>query len=189
MVSALSTDTRLTLYTKRMCIWRIEMDHAGLLLQYYHENRDHLEPWEPQRSPGYYSAEHFEQNTQGLIRLNEDGTAINFVLMQKDKKQVIGVCNFTKISLVPESMCFLGYSISREYQGRGMMDEALGKTIEYVFKYTVVEKIQAACIPHNARSIKLLHRLGFMQDSYRKQYLQINGTLEDHIIFVLNKVF
>lgn len=187
MASALSIDTKPALHTVQLLIQQIDMVHAPLLLDYYSKNQKHLEPWEPERSSEYYSLNHFEQNTQKLLQLNDEGQAFNFVLLPKDSNQVIGVCNFTKVTMEPEPKCFLGYSISEDYQGKGFMFEALTHTIHYVFKHTPVVKIEAACILLNQRSVNLLARLGFIRESYRKKYLQINGSLEDHIIYTLNQ--
>ena len=46
-----------------------------------------------------------------------------------------------------------------------------------------LHRLEAACIPSNAASIKLLEKMGFVREGYAREYLCINGLWQDHLLF------
>lgn len=78
--------------------------------------------------------------------------------------------------------CYLGYSVDHSSQGRGVMYEALDTLIPVVFSQFGLHRIMANYMPRNERSGRLLQRLGFEKEGYAKDYLQIAGRWEDHVL-------
>jgi len=48
-----------------------------------------------------------------------------------------------------------------------------------------LHRIEAACLPHNDRSIQLLTRTNFQPEGMARAYLRINGLWQDHLLFAL----
>ena len=46
-----------------------------------------------------------------------------------------------------------------------------------------LHRIEAACIPTNIASVKLLEKTGFRREGYARQYLCINGIWQDHLLY------
>jgi len=46
-----------------------------------------------------------------------------------------------------------------------------------------LHRLEAACIPVNLASIRLLTKCGFRQEGLARRYLKINGRWEDHLLF------
>jgi ribosomal-protein-alanine N-acetyltransferase len=46
-----------------------------------------------------------------------------------------------------------------------------------------LERIEAACLPENAASIRVLEKAGFHREGYARGYLSIAGTRRDHLLF------
>jgi ribosomal-protein-alanine N-acetyltransferase len=63
------------------------------------------------------------------------------------------------------------------------MSEALRLVVHHGFTRCGLHRIEAACIPGNARSIALLERAGFTAEGTLKSYLRINGQWADHILY------
>ena len=57
--------------------------------------------------------------------------------------------------------CEIGYELLTNFQGQGIMKEALEKVIDYAFNTIKVKKIEAFFHRDNQRSIKLLEKLSF----------------------------
>jgi len=57
--------------------------------------------------------------------------------------------------------CEIGYELLTNFQGQGIMREALEKVIDYAFNTIKVKKIEAFFHRDNQRSIKLLEKLSF----------------------------
>jgi ribosomal-protein-alanine N-acetyltransferase len=62
------------------------------------------------------------------------------------------------------------------------MRESLQASISYVFSELRLHRIMANYMPFNRRSGGLLRRLGFVVEGYARDYLQINGAWEDHVL-------
>jgi ribosomal-protein-alanine N-acetyltransferase len=45
--------------------------------------------------------------------------------------------------------------------------------------------VEAACIPRNEASLRLLKACGFQQEGSARSYLRINGSWEDHVLFAI----
>jgi ribosomal-protein-alanine N-acetyltransferase len=57
--------------------------------------------------------------------------------------------------------CEIGYELLTNFQGQGIMREALEKVIDYAFNTIKVKKIEAFFHRDNQRSTKLLEKLSF----------------------------
>ena len=65
------------------------------------------------------------------------------------------------------------------------MTAGLQLAIDYIFGQLALHRIEAACIPENDRSIRLLEKAGFQREGYMKEYLKIRGEWRDHLLFAL----
>ena len=57
--------------------------------------------------------------------------------------------------------CEIGYELLTNFQGQGIMKEAVEKVIDYAFNTIKVKKIEASLHRDNQSSIKLLEKLSF----------------------------
>ena len=48
-----------------------------------------------------------------------------------------------------------------------------------------LHRIEAACIPGNKRSIRVLEKAGFTREGLLRSYLKINGGWQDHYLYAL----
>ena len=46
-----------------------------------------------------------------------------------------------------------------------------------------LHRLEAACIPTNLASIRLLEKTGFRREGYAREYLCINGIWQDHLLY------
>ena len=159
-----------------------DVGEAGLVLDYYLENRDHLCKWEPKRTDDFYTIETWQALLSENSSMVQSGTALKFLALNKAKNEVIGICSFTNIVHGIFQACNLGYSVSKKYEGLGYMTEILGATIEYMFDVVGLHRIMANYVPENSRSAAVLHRLGFEKEGFAKSYLKINGQWRDHVL-------
>ena len=61
--------------------------------------------------------------------------------------------------------CEIGYELLTNFQGQGIMKEAVEKVIDYAFNTIKVQKIEAFLHRDNQRSIKLLDKLFFKKSN------------------------
>jgi ribosomal-protein-alanine N-acetyltransferase len=172
------------LVTERLVVLLPGPEAAPQVLAYFVDNRAHLEPWGPPVPEEFYSVGfHADRLLRAREDLADDRSLRLFLWDRGDEGgEVLGNINFTQFSRGPFQSCMLGYGAARRAQGTGMMHEALVASIAYVFDVLRLHRIQAAYVPANERSGRLLRRLGFTVEGYARDYLYIGGAWRDHIV-------
>lgn len=168
--------------TQRTALTILHPEQAHLLLAYHLENKDHLAPWEPARDSSFYTAESCRLRCESAYQAYLDGSAANFIALERGSNKMIAGCNFTNIVRGPLQGCYLGYSVHQEFEGKGLMHEVAAAAIQYVFDELGLHRIMANHLPSNLRSQKLLGKLGFEREGYAKAYLKIAGKWEDMVL-------
>lgn len=177
-----------TYTTDRLVLRTMNEDEAFKSLNFYKENKDFLQPYEPIRTPVFYTLEHHQR----IVRLEqEDMDALKSLRLWMYKKSdaayttPLGNFAFSNIIRGIFQSCFLGYKLDESYMGQGYMTEALTEGIRIIFQDYGLHRIEANIMPSNAPSLNLIKKLGFEEEGLAKQYLKINGKWEDHIHMVL----
>jgi [ribosomal protein S5]-alanine N-acetyltransferase len=97
-----------------------------------------------------------------IVKINKNianNESIYWAIKLKENKELIGTICFWNIQL-KESIAEIGYELMTDYQGKGLMQEALLAVINYGFKIGF-KTINACPNAANLRSIKLLERNNF----------------------------
>jgi ribosomal-protein-alanine N-acetyltransferase len=177
------------LSTPRLVIRMADYRDASEIARYYSHNRAFLQSFEPTRPEEFFSEAFWRSQTEhNLIEFTHDHSLRLFVFEQTHPKTVVGVVNFSQIFRDPFHACVLGYSLAEVKQGQGYMYETLSAAIDYMFAEQNFHRIMANYMPRNQRSGNLLRRLGFTVEGYARDYLQINGKWEDHILTSLSNL-
>jgi ribosomal-protein-alanine N-acetyltransferase len=71
------------------------------------------------------------------------------------------------------------------FAGQGLMTDAVRALLPWLFDTLRLHRVEAACLPSNGPSKAVLHRVGFYEEGYARQYLKINGLWEDHLLFAM----
>ena len=180
-----------TLITPRLIVEHMTPGHAEALADFFRRNDRHLAPWDPPRPAGIMEPEFWTAQCERAVEDHEHGAVVRWVLrLGTAPGRVIGRVNYTQIARGPFQSCMLGYAIDHAHEGHGLMREALEATVKHVFAVLKLHRIQANYVPHNARSGRLLERLGFLREGLAKDYLFIDGAWRDHVLTArLNPAF
>jgi [ribosomal protein S5]-alanine N-acetyltransferase len=172
------------LATDRLILRVPSLADAAAMARFVGENRSHLEPWESVRNAAYFTANHWETRFQILRERMTEGRAVDFLLRQRDTPEgpVIGRVSFTNIIHGVFQCATLGYCLDHREVGRGLMSEALRECIRFCFRDLNLHRIQAAYMPANQRSARVLERLGFVPEGLAKDYLLLAGKWQDHVL-------
>jgi len=174
------------LQTERTTLRVPERKDVPKICKYYLQNRQFLAPYEPVRSEKFYTKKYWNDRVkQSRDEFYADIACRFFIYAKTDNEPIIGAINFTMIERGPSDSCRLGYGLSREYEGKGYMSEALQAGIHFVFETLNIHRIDACYMPKNVRSGRLLERLGFEVIGLARDYLFIDGQWEDHLLTCL----
>lgn len=148
----------------------------------YRRNRDHLAPWEPERTEEFYTVERQSQIIESKLAQNSAGSEVPFVLLD-DEERVVGALTLTGIVRGPFLSAHLGYWVDKEHNGQGIGSAAIAFAVDFSRQELGLHRLQAATLPHNAASQKILKRAGFEEIGYAPSYLRIAGSWQDHILY------
>jgi [ribosomal protein S5]-alanine N-acetyltransferase len=81
----------------------------------------------------------------------------------KADQRLIGSCGLFKWNRQWKS-CVIGFELASFAWGKGLMNEALSASLEWGFNYMELNRVEAQVHPENAASIRLLAKLGFVQE-------------------------
>ncbi|NQY64341.1 MAG: GNAT family N-acetyltransferase [Alteromonadaceae bacterium] len=170
------------LKTKNLLITVLNPKDYLLLSEYEKKNNRHLAKWEPLRDPAYFN----HAQTKGRVQNNYTGflagNSICLVGLNPERNEIIASCSFTNIVYGVFQACHLGFSVSENYQGKGLMFEILQASLNYVFTEFDLHRVMANYMVTNVRSAKLLENLGFKQEGLAESYLKISGSWQDHVL-------
>ncbi len=175
-----------TLETERLILGILDENYAAMALDFLRRNKDFLEPWSAKRAENQLTIE------KQAVRLHlqsldfKKQTNIRFYLFKKtDLNRIIGNIALSNIIRGAFQSCHLGYQIDEYEQNKGLTTEALKEIVAYAFEVLQLHRIEANIIPRNAKSIRVVEKLGFQKEGFSKKYLKINDKWEDHFSFVL----
>jgi [ribosomal protein S5]-alanine N-acetyltransferase len=156
------------------------VDDAQAAVDYYERNRAHLASTSPLRAEVFYTEEYWRAAlASARAGFDADRQMHCFIL---DEARVVGIVNLSNFVRGAFHACYLGYSIDAELEGRGLMTPAVGRVVDFAFSSLGMHRVMANYLPDNARSAKLLERLGFEREGVAKKYLLINGEWRDHVL-------
>jgi ribosomal-protein-alanine N-acetyltransferase len=55
----------------------------------------------------------------------------------------------------------------------------------FAFRVVGLHRVQAAVMPHNLPSLRVLDKVGYRREGVAKRYLSIAGAWEDHVLFAM----
>lgn len=176
--------SEIVLTTERVTIRLPRYSDVDRLVAFAVENRDHLAPWEPLRTDEYFTTSFWREEVESARRelLHGRGLRLIMLLHGDPRERIIGRINYNNIVRGVFQACHLGYALGAAAQGLGLMAEALQATNAFVFDELGLHRIMANHMPRNTRSSRLLMRLGFVEEGLARDYLQIAGRWEDHVL-------
>jgi ribosomal-protein-alanine N-acetyltransferase len=149
------------------------------------ESRAFLEPWEPT-----WMADELDRSAWRfrLRRYREDfarGSALAFFIFESSTGELLGGVTLGNIRHGVARSGHVGYWIGEKYAGKGYMLDALRLLADHAFGTMRLHRIEAACIPANRRSVRVLEKAGFTREGLLRSYLKINGDWQDHYLYAL----
>ncbi len=125
------------------------LDSDPLVMQYIHSGPRSLSQARRSAKLEVQTA-HFYRQTGKWIAELRDGAAIGWVQL-------------FKLSSAERDDLAVGYEFARDYWGQGYATEANHSILEYAFKTLKRDRIMAMARPENARSLRVLQKLGFQE--------------------------
>ena len=117
----------------------------------------------------------------------ENNEGINWAITYKGSPKLIGIIGHYRIK--PEHhRAEIGYMLHKEYNGKGIITEAVQEVVKYGFNEMKLHSIEAIIDPENFGSEKVLQKCGFIKEAHFKENEFFEGRFLDSVIYsILNK--
>ncbi|MFA5040742.1 MAG: GNAT family protein [Bdellovibrionales bacterium] len=153
-------------------------------------SRDKLEPWEPAWPSNALTYGYFCVLVRRYWREWRNGKtyAFSIFLLDGGDPVLIGGITLGNVHYAAAQKATVGYWIGQPYVCQGYMHEALTLVSTFAFTELKLQRLEASCLPNNEPSKAVLRRCGFEEEGFAREYLQINGKREDHLLWGKNKL-
>jgi ribosomal-protein-alanine N-acetyltransferase len=150
-------------------------------------SRAFLAPWEPTWPEDDLTPDAFRKRIARLgAELRADQT-YPFFLFDTESGALMGGLTLSNVRRRAAMSATLGYWMGVNFAGKGVMSRAVPALCRHAFAHFGLERIEAACLPDNHASIRVLEKAGFQREGFARAYLAIAGRRQDHLLFALLK--
>lgn len=146
-------------------------------------SREFLVPWEPTWANDALSQASFRRRCRQYAADWHEGVGYSFLLFHREDDRLLGGISLSNVRRGIVLTCSAGYWIGAPYARKGHMTDGVRAMLRFAFGQLGLHRVEAACIPDNEASRRLLLKVGFEQEGYAREYLKIDGKWRDHLLF------
>ncbi|MBU1385847.1 MAG: GNAT family N-acetyltransferase [Alphaproteobacteria bacterium] len=147
------------------------------------QSHAYLQPWEPTWPEDDLTRPAFRRRLSIYTREMEAGHACPFFIFADADQSLVGAITLSNVRRGVAEAGTLGYWIGRPVAGRGYATAAARAVVAHAFDDLKLHRVEAACVPTNQASRRVLEKSGFALEGQARAYLKINGAWADHLLF------
>jgi ribosomal-protein-alanine N-acetyltransferase len=181
----IATDTGLRADGEQVFLRPPRASDYGVWSELRRRSRDFLQPWEPTWPADDLSRAAFRRRLAAYQRDMDLGVGYAFLVFRRDDKEMVGGITLSNVRRGVAQMGTLGYWVGEIHARRGHTVDAVRAISAFSFDRLGLHRLEAACLPQNEASQKVLMRAGFSLEGRAAAYLKINGDWRDHLLFGL----
>lgn len=171
------------LFTERLKLRLPELKDYHQWSDLRYSSQDFLKPWEPTWTEDHLTKEAFQSRVEWAEKAAKQLTSLPLLIFRREDNEIIGGITLDQIQFGPHQSGSLGYWVGERFARQGFMYESLQKIVHHSFKEIGISRIEAACIPNNKPSRKLLEKTDFKYEGVAQSYLEIAGTWQPHVLY------
>jgi len=178
------------LVTERLFLRPAKTTDVGELRRVLRANHEHLKPWNPAPRPGEDATSITAVSSTILRHRREWKLGTSFVFFAAHRavpERLIAKIALSGVMRGAMHGAYLGYWVDGEQQGKGIATEAIREVLGFAFGAAQLHRVQAAIMPRNERSLRVVEKLGMRREGYALRYLHIAGNWEDHVLFATTR--
>jgi ribosomal-protein-alanine N-acetyltransferase len=146
-------------------------------------SRDFLVPWEPTWPVDDLTRAAFRRRIKRYAEDLRSDQGYAFLIVRGFDGPLVGGLTLANIRRGVAQAGSLGYWTGLPFVRHGYMTAAVRAVIPFAFATLRLHRLEAACIPSNTASTRLLEKTGFLREGYAREYLCINGIWQDHLLY------
>lgn len=147
-------------------------------------------PWDSTRPPQLPGAAlTFGGLVAQLTREARSGTSLPWVIAYDDggtRRPFAGQLTVSGITYGAACWAQAGYWVDHRVAGRGVAPLALALAADHLFGTLGLHRLEVAIRPENAKSLRVVEKLGFRYEGSRPAYMHVDGAWRDHLMFAVH---
>lgn len=152
-------------------------------------NRQWLEPWEASNPEAGAAAPSYRRFVRLMRQQARAGQTLPWLITELDpgqgRQELVGQLTVSSITYGSFRSATLGYWVDGGQAGRGIAPMAVAMATDYCFQHLRLHRMEINIRPENAKSLRVVEKLGFRDEGLRKDFLHIAGRWADHRSFAL----
>jgi ribosomal-protein-alanine N-acetyltransferase len=161
----------------------VRMRDAKALEKALGDNRAWLSPWEATTPLIQLTIPDARASIRSLLQAAKQGSALPMVLIHDH--ELVGQLNVSQITYGSLSSASLGYWVVEKAAGQGLTPVAVALATDYLFFEKGLHRMEVCIRPENTASLRVVEKLGFRYEGFRRRYIHIDGKWADHFCFAL----
>ncbi|MBM4036449.1 MAG: GNAT family N-acetyltransferase [Planctomycetes bacterium] len=157
----------------------LEPRHSDELFALVDRNRDRLRKWLPWVDGAKSAEDTAKFIRDSLKRHAETGEVVAGIWYRGKLAGTIG------LHIRGEARAMLGYWLSEEAEGKGLMTLACRAMLAHAFRDLGAERVEIFAEPRNRRSRAIPQRLGFRREGTLRHVAKLDGRFIDHEVYSL----
>jgi ribosomal-protein-alanine N-acetyltransferase len=178
------------LATERLVLRAPRTEDVAALRLVLRKNSAHLQPWSVTPAPGEDPAS-LTSVSRSVLRYRKEwkqGQAYVLLITPRgNEREILGRVALGGIQRGAFLNAHLGYWIDAAHEGKGLMTEAVREATAFAFAGIGLHRVQAAVMPRNQASHRVLEKVGYRREGMAERYLYIAGAWEDHVLYALTR--
>lgn len=146
-------------------------------------SRKHLAVWEPAWARDELSRSAFRRRIRQYQRESRDDQGYAFFIVHKAEGTLLGSVTLSNVRRGVSQSAAVGYWIGLPHTNKGYMTDAVEALAKFGFGSLGLHRLEAACMPSNAASARVLEKAGFRPEGTARKFLKIDGVWQDHDLY------
>lgn len=169
-----------TLTTERLILRELQPNDAPAVFRI----RGDYEVTKYNTGAPYENVQHAVQMIDAVKAAYDKENELRWGITFKSHGNVIGMCGYNYWDRT-DHRASIGYDLARDYWRQGIMTEALRAILAFGFEQMRLHRIEADASVYNEASIRLLRKLGFVQEGIRRDQYYEDNAYHDLMLFGL----
>ena len=171
-----------TLETERLILRKMVLNDAEAVFAYASNSEvSRYTLWETHRS-----IEDSRAFLEFATQKYENGGEPDWGIVYRGNGCLVGACGLVNWE-AEHARAEVGFVLSREYWGRGLISEAVRAILRFGFERMNLNRIEARCIAENAASARVMEKAGMVYEGTLRQREYIKGTYRDIKLYAILK--
>jgi ribosomal-protein-alanine N-acetyltransferase len=171
-----------TLETERLILRKMVLNDAEAVFAYASNSEvSRYTLWETHRS-----IEDSRAFLEFATQKYENGGEPDWGIVYRGNGCLVGACGLVNWE-AEHARAEVGFVLSREYWGRGLMSEAVRAILRFGFERMNLNRIEARCIAENAASARVMEKAGMFYEGTLRQREYIKEAYRDIKLYAILK--